>query len=154
MLLEDRALSESAKHIHSSDLRAGYLNNALQWPSDEWRNNLKSKGLSQESILVPTSTTFEPKHAQQLLALLRESAPSFLSDVDDEQALVSVRIRHETLFRGRDEVLKGFNSPRSRSRPTGCRLPGLTSEAIYSGNLGALSGSAWLCRMLCAFLPI
>ena len=36
---------------------------------------------------MPTSTTFEPKHAQQLLALLRESAPSLLSNVDDEQAL-------------------------------------------------------------------
>ena len=36
---------------------------------------------------MPTSTTFEPQHAQQLLALLRESAPSLLSNVDDEQAL-------------------------------------------------------------------
>ena len=36
---------------------------------------------------MPTSTTFEPKHAQQLLALLRESAPPLLSNVDDEQAL-------------------------------------------------------------------
>lgn len=60
------------------------LRRQLQWPSAEWLQHLRRHGRRRSQCSPRLEFEFAPRHADAIVALLRQAAPAWLGNLDDE----------------------------------------------------------------------